>query len=386
MKPKLVRITTVPLSLKVLLKGQMKYMQDQGFDVIMMSSDGPERESLVQQEGCIHEIIPLTRQITPWQDLKALIILTRKLKKLRPDIVHTHTPKAGLIGMWAAKLAGVPIRLHTVAGLPWMEKTGLLRKLLIMMEHLTAFAANRIYPNSQKQMEFLRSHRIGRNKMMVLGNGSSNGIDLGHFSISPELKSKAEALKQQVRLYNGAWIWVFVGRLVKDKGIGDLMDVFKRFYAQFPEDQLWLIGNLEPELDPLDDRHLEIMNTLKTVRCWGFQEDVRPFLAAADVLVFPSYREGFPNVPLQAGALGCALALSDINGCNEIVEDKKDGILIAPKNVNDWVHHLIKLRETKGLKETYAENIQNKIRSGFDRHIIWDALITQYKQLLDDRK
>jgi glycosyltransferase involved in cell wall biosynthesis len=384
MKPVLVRITTVPLSLKVLLNGQMGYMREQGFDVIMMSSDGSEVESLVEQEGCPHEVIPLTRRITPWQDLKALVKLTRRLRKLRPDIVHTHTPKAGLIGMWAAKLAGVPIRMHTIAGLPWMESTGWMRRLLITIEHLTAFAATRIYPNSRQQMQFMASHRIARNKMMVLGHGSSNGIDLERYALTPELLQKAEELKQQVRLYKGAWIWVFVGRLVKDKGMAELMKAFQRFYRQFPEDQLWLIGAQEPDLDPLDAETLESMKKLKTVRCWGFQEDVRPFLAAADALVFPSYREGFPNVPLQAGALGCALVLTDINGCNEIVEHEKDGYLVNPKDVDDLVYWLIKLREINGRGEMFSANIREKIIAHYDRKVIWSALLEQYRLLLKE--
>jgi glycosyltransferase involved in cell wall biosynthesis len=366
------------------LTGQMRYMREQGFDVIMMSSDGSEVEALVEQEGCSHEVIRLTRRITPWQDLKALVTLTRRLRQLRPDIVHTHTPKAGLIGMWAAKLAGVPIRLHTIAGLPWMESTGWRRRLLIAIEHLTALAATRIYPNSRQQMQYMASHRIARNKMMVLGHGSSNGIDLDKYALTPELEQKAEELKQQVRLYKGAWIWVFVGRLVKDKGMAELMKAFQRFYRQFPEDQLWLIGAQEPDLDPLDEETLESMKNLKTVRCWGFQEDVRPFLAAANALVFPSYREGFPNVPLQAGALGCALVLSDINGCNEIVEHEKDGYLVKPKNVNDLVYWLIKLREEDGRGALFSTNIREKIAAHYDRKVIWSALLDQYRQLLKE--
>jgi glycosyltransferase involved in cell wall biosynthesis len=385
MKPVLVRITTVPLSLKVLLKGQMRFMREQGFEVVMMSSDGPEIESLLEQEGCRHEVVHLTRRITPWKDLIALIKLTRRLRALRPEIVHTHTPKAGLIGMWAAKLAGVPIRLHTIAGLPWTESSGLMRKILIGVEHLTAFAATRIYPNSNQQMQFLKSHGIAEKKMMVLGQGSSNGIDLERFTLTPALQEKAEALKQEVRLYKGAWIWVFVGRLVKDKGMAELMAAFRRFYRQFPEDQLWLIGAQEPELDPLDEKTLELLKTSKNVRCWGFQEDVRPFLAAANALVFPSYREGFPNVPLQAGALECALVLSDINGCNEIVEHEKDGYLVKPKDVNDLVYWLIKLREQDGKGAEFATGIREKIVANFDQRVIWSALLNQYKTLLQEK-
>src|SRR5690606_33172671 len=150
--------------------------------------------------------------------------------------------------------------------------------------------------------------------------GSSNGINTNHFFITPELKAAAQRLRVNEAVPERGWIWIFIGRIVKDKGMEELLSSFVQLHSEFPDDRLWLLGKEEPELDPLSAKATAVLKEHSAIRCWGFQTDVRPFLAASDILVFPSYREGFPNVPLQAGAMECALMLSDINGCNEIVQ------------------------------------------------------------------
>lgn len=380
--PGLVRITTVPVSMQVLLKGQMKFMQQHGFDVTMVSSDGPEVKAVQEQEGCVHISIPLTRKISPFTDLKSLIKLTRLLKKLKPAIVHTHTPKAGLIGMWAAKLAGVPIRLHTIAGLPWMETKGSMRTLLKTVEKLTAMPANRIYPNSLALQKFLEEEHVARGKMTVLGKGSSNGIDSRFFSVNDQIAQQANDLRQQKNVDANAWVWIFVGRLVKDKGVGELLDAFKKLHEQFPADQLWLLGVEEPELDPLDEPHKKILHTHPAIQCWGFQKDIRPYLAASQVLAFPSYREGFPNVPMQAGAMGCMLLLSDINGCNEIVQHKENGLLIPVKDSSALLDSMLFVRKDPATREKYAMAIRDKIRQDYDQQALWNLILQEYQSWL----
>jgi glycosyltransferase involved in cell wall biosynthesis len=380
--PKLVRITTVPLSLMVLLKGQMKFMKENGFDVTMISSDGQEVPKLLEQEDCKHIPVVLTRKITPFQDLKSLIQLTRILKKIKPEIVHTHTPKAGLIGMWAAKFAGVPIRLHTIAGLPWVESTGTMRKILIFVEKLTAFAANAVFPNSFVQKGFMESLNIANGKMKVLGKGSSNGINTDHFSINDGIQQAATQLQSQAKLSSTGWAWIFVGRIVKDKGIAELLDAFTELSQRFPEDQLWMVGAPEPDLDPLEEKHQLKLNNHPQIKSWGFQQDIRPYLAAAKVLVFPSYREGFPNVPLQAGAMGCMLLLSDINGCNEIVENGMDGKLVPTKNSNLLLKAMMETRANPEETNKFARKIQQKIIENYNQKTLWQTLLKEYETRL----
>lgn len=381
--PKLVRITTVPVSLQLLLKGQMRFMKENGFDVTMISSEGTEVSSLVEQEQCRHRVVNMTRKITPVKDLIALIRLTMLLRKIRPDIVHTHTPKAGLLGMWAAWFAGVPVRLHTIAGLPWVETKGWKRKLLKTVEQLTAMPANAIFPNSFVQREFMEREGIASGKLKVLGAGSSNGINSTHYSRTPEMMMQATNLKKQSGANENTFIWIFVGRMVKDKGIGELLDAFTNILQQYPEDQLWLLGNEEPELDPLNEQQLHILHHHPQVKWWGFQKDIRPYLAASKVLVFPSYREGFPNVPLQAACMDLALILSDINGCNEIVQSGKDGILVPVKDASALFQAMLQLRSDEKLLEQFSKTINEKIKTGYDQTNLWNIILREYQNRIN---
>lgn len=384
--PKLVRITTVPVSMMVLLKGQLKFMKQNGFDVTMISNEGPEVEQLTAQENCPHIAITLTRKITPFTDLISLIKLTLLLRKIKPDIVHTHTPKAGLIGMWAAKLAGVTIRLHTIAGLPWVESKGMIRRLLIAVEKLTAFAATNVFPNSFVQRDFLLQNEIAKNKMKVIGNGSSNGIDTNYFSTNLDIENQAKAIRKRERIHEEAYVWIFVGRIVRDKGITELIDAFLEIQLQFPEDRLLLLGDQEPHLDPLDEKYVQLLRTHHAIISCGFQKDIRPYLAASQVLVFPSYREGFPNVPMQAGAMGCALILSDINGCNEIVNHGKDGWLVSVKNVSALITAMMEARNNPIKTRLFAETIKEKIVTGYAQSYLWNCMLQEYQQLLKTPK
>jgi len=384
--PKLVRITTVPVSMMVLLKGQLKFMKQNGFDVTMISNEGPEVEQLTAQENCPHIAITLTRKITPFTDLISLIKLTLLLRKIKPDIVHTHTPKAGLIGMWAAKLAGVSIRLHTIAGLPWVESKGMIRRLLIAVEKLTAFAATNVFPNSFVQRDFLLQNEIAKNKMKVIGNGSSNGIDTDYFSTNLDIENQAKAIRIRERIHEEACVWIFVGRIVRDKGITELIDAFLEIQIQFPEDRLLLLGDQEPHLDPLDEKYVQLLKSHHAIISCGFQKDIRPYLAASQVLVFPSYREGFPNVPMQAGAMGSALILSDINGCNEIVNHGKDGWLVSVKNVSALTAAMMEARNNPIKTRLFAETIKEKIVTGYAQSYLWNCMLKEYQQLLKTPK
>jgi glycosyltransferase involved in cell wall biosynthesis len=384
-KPKLVRITTVPVSLRLLLKGQMKFMKEQGFEVVMISSPGDDAAFAEQQEECEMITLPMERTVSLLADLQSLIRLTRILKNLEPDIVHTHTPKAGLLGMLAARLAGVPVRMHTIAGLPWMETTGFKRFVLKQMEKLTMAAAHRVYPNSKGLLEFLKKENIspGEPKLKLLGNGSSNGIDCTYFSKAQIKEQTIAELKQKTGLQQGAWIWIFAGRLVKEKGIHELLSAYEQIAALYPGDQLWLLGEEEPQRDPLTEDNRNMIQQHPGIHAWGFQQDVRPFFAAADVLVFPSYREGLPNVPLQAGAMGCALLLSNINGCNEIVEDGVNGLLVSPKNKEQLFDAMLQLRRQPHLQQQFANLSRQRIKQLYGREEIWKLLLAEYRSLLN---
>lgn len=384
---KLIRITTVPISFKVLLKGQLRFMASNGFDVKGVSSEGEELKEVRENEGIVMEAINMSRKITPFQDLKSLWKMWNFLRKEKPQIVHTHTPKAGIIGMLAARLAGVPHRLHTVAGLPLMEATGTKRKILNIVEKLTYSSATRVYPNSKGLYDFILQNNFTQsNKLKIIANGSSNGIDTTFFSPDQVTEIEKVTLREKLNIQPDDFVFVFVGRIVSDKGINELIKAFSELKTaennELTSIKLLLVGGLESDLDPLNPETLAEINQNKDIISAGFQQDVRPFFAISDALAFPSYREGFPNVVMQAGAMGLPSIVSDINGCNEIIVEGENGLIIPPKNVEKLKEKMLTLARDKNLYTKLKENSRRMIESRYEQSVVWNALLEEYEGLL----
>ena len=383
---KLIRITTVPISFKVLLKGQLRFMTSNGFDVKGVSSEGEELREVRENEGIVMEAINMSRKITPFQDLKSLWEMWNFLRKEKPQIVHTHTPKAGIIGMLAARLAGVPHRLHTVAGLPLMEATGTKRKILNFVEKLTYSSATRVYPNSKGLYDFILQNNFTQsNKLKIIANGSSNGINTTFFSPEQVSETEKAALREKLNIQPDDFVFVFVGRIVSDKGINELIKAFSELQTveNKPTDiKLLLVGGLENDLDPLNPETLAEINQNRDIISVGFQQDVRPFFAISDALVFPSYREGFPNVVMQAGAMGLPSIVSDINGCNEIIIEGENGLIIPSKNVEKLKEKMLTLAKDKNLYTKLKGNSRRMIENRYEQSVVWNALLEEYEGLL----
>ena len=384
---KLIRLTTVPMSLHFLLKGQLNFM-NQKIETIGVSS-GPtsELETVAKREGVEVRQVEMSRAITPHKDLKSVWELYKLFKKEKPTIVHTHTPKAGIVGMLAARLAKVPIRLHTVAGLPLMEAQGLKRFVLDTVEKLTYFCSTKIYPNSKGLEEFILSHRFtNKSKVKIIGNGSFNGIDTTFFNPSLYTEDTKQELRAQLGISKEDFVFVFVGRLVSDKGINELVNAFNGLTCQpvnrSTHYKLLLVGPLETELDPLQDQTLKKIESNPTIITTGFQPDVRPYFAISHALAFPSYREGFPNVVMQAGAMGLPSIVTDINGCNEIIEDGKNGLIIPSKDTRALQEAMQRLIEDDGLYQELKTNARKMITSRYEQQVVWEALLEEYKLLL----
>ncbi len=383
MKPKLIRITTVPESLKTLLKGQLRFMSENGFEVIGISSGGESLEDVKRGEVIEVFKIEMSRKITPIRDLVALINMYCYFKKNKPLIVHTHTPKAGTIGMIAAKLASVPIRLHTVAGLPLLEIKGFKRRVLNKVEKLTYACATRVYPNSLRLSKIIEKSRFcGPEKLKVIVNGSSNGINTEYFA--PQLFSNDSDLKLKLGIKSDNFVFIFVGRLVGDKGINELIRAFEIFQKNHQNCNLLLVGDYELELDPLKYETLKILETNDNIISVGFQSDVRPFFSISDCLIFPSYREGFPNVVMQAGAMGLPCIVTDINGCNEIIEEGLNGTLIPVKNIEAIIEKMKLMFLNKTYYMHLRKNARNMIVNRFEQKLFWKALLSEYKQLVSN--
>ncbi|SMO83643.1 Glycosyltransferase involved in cell wall bisynthesis [Chryseobacterium rhizoplanae] len=388
LKTKLVRITTVPLSLKILLKGQHRFMSEH-FDVIGVSSPGKELDEVKKDEEIDVIAIDMSRKITPLKDIKSLWSTYRFLRKEKPQIVHTHTPKAGIVGMLAAKMAGVPHRLHTVAGLPLMEVTGVKRQVLDLVEKLTYASATQVYPNSKGLSDYIIEHKYtDKYKLKVIGNGSSNGIDTSFFSPEQVSDDQKSLLKQQLKIKDTDFVFVFVGRLVGDKGINELIKAFSALNKQENQQRskLLLVGPLEQELDPLYPETLNEIENNPDIVSVGFQKDVRPYFAISDALVFPSYREGFPNVVMQAGAMELPSIVSDINGCNEIIVENENGVIVPVKDSESLREEMEKMILDKDYYQKLKKNARPMIEDRFEQSVIWNAILSEYRKLIKERE
>ena len=378
---KLIRITTIPLSLEKLLEGQLTFMANH-YEVTAISSEKDRLEKYGEDNSVNTYHVEMTRAITPLKDLKSLIKLYRFFRIEKPSIVHTHTPKAGIIGMLAGKLAGVPIRLHTVAGLPLLETTGVKRKILDAVETLTYKLATRVYPNSFELKRIcLNLGYAEEQKLKVLGQGSSNGIDTDYFDPKKYDESSRSIYRKKLEISSDDFVFIFVGRLVREKGINELVRAFIEINKKKPETTLLLVGPFEQELDPLDPEVFEIISTHSRIKTTGYQQDVRPYFAISDVLTFPSYREGFPNVVMQANAMNLPVIVSDINGCNEIVENGLNGLIIPVKSESDLEVSMLKLLEDQNLRDNLRANSRRLIQEKYERKHFWQILLKEYKEL-----
>ena len=373
---KLIRTSTIPASLENLLKGQLK-MLSKYYNVLAVSSPGDDMETIEEREGVRTIAIPMERRISLIKDFISLIRLIVLFAKERPDMVHSITPKAGLLSMLAAWITRVPVRMHTFTGLVFPTATGKMQKLLIAMDRLTCFCATHINPEGEGVKRDLVNYNITSKPLHIIANGNVNGIDLEYFDKTPEVVEKACSYKKE-----GTFTFCFVGRMVRDKGINELVHSFLRLYQKDERVRLLLVGPFEKELDPVLPEVEEHILHHPGICYMGYQNDVRPFLVASDALVFPSYREGFPNVVIQAGAMGLPAIVTDINGCNEIVLPDLNGVIIPSKDEQALYESMKYFASHPAEVERMAANARPLIASRYEQRIVWNALLDEYKSII----
>jgi glycosyltransferase involved in cell wall biosynthesis len=377
---KIIRTTTVALSLDLLLKGQLSFLKEY-FEVIALSNEDEYLKNVEKREKVRTISVEMQRNISPVKDLKSLYSLYRVFKKEKPTIVHSITPKAGLLSMIAGYFAGVPIRMHTFTGLIFPTRVGLIQKILIAMDRLLCKCATNIYPEGEGVKNDLIRYKITKKPLKILANGNINGLNTSHFN--PELFTFEEnrSLKEKLSIKEEDFVFIFVGRIVGDKGINELIAAFDNLCRSFQNIKLLLLGDFESDLDPLYTSTLKIIEGNGAILSPGFQQDVRPYFAIADALVFPSYREGFPNVVLQAGSMCLPSIVSDINGCNEIIKDEENGLIISVRNPEAIYKAMKRLIEDLELKNKLQKNARNMIIELYEQKIVWKALLKEYKCL-----
>lgn len=381
---KILRVVTSSISFK-LIDGQAQFMQQQGYQVITASGGPFPKDGIPQLNGVRFVPQPhLVRPISIREDLLALRDMIRLIRKERPDIIHSHTPKAGLMGMLAGWLCHVPIRIHTVAGLPLLVHSGFKRKILNLVERITYRCATSVYPNSHKLRDTIISLRLASpDKLRVIGDGSSNGINVQHFCKELLAEELVDPIRKQL---GGSFTFIFVGRIVRDKGICELVEAFTRLQQEHPDARLLLVGDFEQELDPLPEEVYHTIQSHPAIYCAGWQDDVRPWFAAADALAFPSYREGFPNVVMQAGAMGLPCVVSDINGCNEIIIEGENGLIIPSHDAPALYQAMKRMMEDKALYMHCQQNARPLIASRYKQEDVWQATLEMYRSLTGDAK
>lgn len=386
-KPKLVRITTVPVSMNIILRNQLRFM-NRYFDVVGVTGYHEKHFNEVKErEGIRMHRVEMARNIAPLKDLVALVKLWSFFIKEKPQIVHTHTPKAGFLGMTAAWLAGVPVRLHTVAGLPLTETSGIKKKLLSLIEKITYRFADKVYPNSLGLNKIIVENRFcAVNKLKVIGNGSSNGIDTDNYNPDHFTKEFKIEFKQRLGINRNDFVFCFIGRIAREKGTKELVDAFLRLKkenivggTQWDGIKLVFVGLFEKEYGALDLPTQDIINTHSDIKFVGRHDDIRPYLVTSDVFVLPTYREGFPNVVLQAGSMGLPSIVTDINGCNEIVVNNQNGIIIQSKDSNALYDAMKKLLVDDALRNTLAGNARKMIVDRYKQDVILQELLSEYQ-------
>lgn len=372
------------MALRYLLPGQMHFMSNNGFDVLMISADGNGLAEVIEKEQCRHIIVPMTRQITPLQDLKCLFQLIKIFKKERPDIVHSHTPKAGLLGMLAAKLCGIKVRIHTVAGLPLMIEKGFKYQLLKFIEKLTYACAVQVWPNSNSLMQFIIKNKFCKTtKLKIIAKGSTNGIQLKRFNKENLDEKIINEIKIQLNYSKENKYLLCIGRLVKDKGLIELVHVFTQLQQDNTILKLILVGEYESALDPLPESTLlEIENNPSIIHI-DWSNRVEYFMHLAGFFVFPSHREGFPNVLLQAGSMGLPVICSHITGNIDIVTKNETGLIFESGNQQEMLSLLQYALLHSQHMQTMAQKLQQHVRENYRQENIWQNMLQAYKSLVN---
>ena len=377
MKKKVIRISTVPMSLNLLLQGQLK-MLSADYEVVAVSSPGKDLEEVALREGVRTVAIPMERRISPLKDLVSLYQLMVLFRKEKPWMVHSLTPKAGLLAMLASRLCRVPVRIHTFTGLVFPSTTGLKRQLLMATDRLTCACATLVNPEGKGVKRDLEHFDITKKPLYIIGNGNINGIDLDYFCRTPEVMEQAATYREP-----DCTTYCFVGRMVGDKGINELITAFTHLYQSHPECRLLLVGPFEEKLDPVRPETRSAIEHHAAIRFVGWQDDIRPFLAASDIFVFPSYREGFPNVVLQAGAMDLPSIVTNINGCNEIISDGVNGLIIPPKDAEQLEAAMQQLLVDLPRRQRMARKARLWIAERYERKALWEKLKKVYQMTVE---
>ncbi len=381
----LVHITTVPESL-MFVEGQVGYMKARGFDIVGLSSPGEWLTRFAEREGVPVYAVEMPRRITPWHDILAVLKLIWVLRRIRPQIVHAHTPKGGLLGMLGAWLSRVPVRLYHMHGLPYLTATGWRRRLLMWSEYLSCRFAHRVIcVSASVRAVAVDAGLCSADKIRVLLQGSCNGVDaavrFNPFLHAAELRT---ATRRKYDIPCETMVVGFVGRLVRSKGIVELADAWATLRQEFPRVHLLLVGPAESG-DPVPAEVERRLHHDPRVHLVGEEWDIPPVYAAMDLLVLPTYREGFPIVLLEAAAMKLAIVATSVPGCIDAVQDGVTGTLIPPYAPQQLAEAMRRYLNDPDLRHRHGEAARERVLRDFSDQDIWEAVYEEYLEILEEK-
>jgi len=381
---KLLHILTVPFSL-FFIRGQVGYMKDRGFHVSVITSPGKQLDEFASEQEVDVCAVEMPRRITPVQDLVSVWRLYRCIKNIKPTIIHSHTPKGGLLGMIAAYSANVPARIYSIRGLPHMTATGYKRVLLKYAEKISCLLAHQVLCVSHSiRSVAVEDGLCPADKIKVLLSGSGNGVDATtRFNPANWPESRNE-IREKYGIPDSAVVVGYIGRIVRDKGVVELAEAWKTISKNNPKAYLMLVGPFEPQ-DPVPAETKEYLESCKTIILLGECKDAAPFYTAIDISVLPTYREGFPNVPLEAAAMELPIVATSVPGCIDAVQDNVTGILVSPKQSDVLAAAIQRYLDDPELRVMHGKAGRERVLREFRQDDLWEAIYQEYVTLLESR-
>ena len=381
--PKLLLLSTEPITFKLLLSGQPKLMKEQGWEVLLVSADGREVQQICRTEGVQHEVIPFVKGINYVEDFISFWLLYQMLRKEKPDVIHSYDAKVGFLGTLAASLAGIPHRIHSITEMPVHAKDP--QKGFTLLEKWTYSNATALWVNSTGMLSFFTANsKLDSSKFSLIGHGSTLGIDLDKFNRQVLKENHLVAATMRILPGENDFIILAVGKLIKRKGIEDLVAAFLSSKI-VTSSKLVLIGTFDTEESPLDQEILQTIREHPRLVQIDWTDHVEHHLALADVFVQPSHEEGFSNLLLEAAAMQVPIICSNCVGNTSLIKQQKTGLVFPVGEVSVLKEALEFAYVKRDVLASYADALYQEVQENYNRKLMRKLQLEKYQRLLSNQ-